>query len=121
MHHAAEAYSRTAKATVSPRQLEATLLIKAAARLQSVKEDWARSSATLYEALYYNRKLWTVLVTSVTKAENPLPQPIKQNIANLAMFIFNRSMDVQINPAPEKLDILITINREIAAGLSANR
>ena len=119
MHQAAQAYSKTARATVTPRQLEAGLLLKAAHKLQHVKENWDSHNSTLHDALYYNRKLWTVLVTSVTRPENPLSQPIKQNIANLGMFIFDRTIAVQINPDPQKLDILISINKDIAAGLSA--
>lgn len=94
------------------------MLVKAASRLQSIRDTGERSSRQLYDALYYNRKLWTVLVSSVARPENPLPQPIKQNIANLGLFIFDRTLDVQMNPDPEKLEILITINRELAAGLS---
>jgi len=117
MHQAAAAYDRVAKATVSPRQLEASLLLKAASKLQMVKDQWPSSSTDLYEALYFNRKLWTVLTTSVSKVDNPLPDMIKQNILNLGIFIFDRTVSVQLHPTEDSFDILITINREIAAGL----
>ena len=93
--------------------------MKAASRLQAVRDDWHGRQAELDEALTYNRKLWTILVTSVTDAENPLPQAIKNNIANLALFIFERTFTMMTEPAPEKLGALININREIAAGLRA--
>lgn len=92
--------------------------MKAAARLQTVKDNWPGASGELGHALLYNRKLWTVLVTSATEASNPLPLAIKNNIANLGMFIFQRTQDVDLEPAPEKLGILVSINRNIAAGLS---
>src|SRR5215212_10826886 len=117
MQQAASAYARVAKATQSPRELEATVLLKAASRLQAVRDDWQGRRAELDEALTYNRKLWTILVTSVTDADNPLPQAIKNNIANLAIFVFERTITVMTEPAPEKLGALVTINREIAAGL----
>ena len=41
----------------------------------------------------------------------------RNNIANLGVFIFNHTVDTLAAPAKEKLDILIEINREIAAGL----
>ncbi len=119
MQQAAQAYSRTARTTISPRELEASLLIKAAGRLQNIKDEWPSTSTNLYEALYFNRKLWTILVTSATKEDNPLAQTIKQNIANLAMFVFDRTVEIQIHPEADSLDILVTINREIAAGLQA--
>lgn len=119
MHQAAQAYSQTARTTISPRELEASLLIKAASRIQKLKDDWPSTSTELYEVLYFNRKLWTILVTSATKEDNPLPDAIKQNIANLAMFVFDRTVEIQIHPEVESLSILVTINREIAAGLQS--
>lgn len=120
MHHGAAAYASTAKvtSTASPRDLEASLLLKAAARLQSVKDNWDQARSELSPALAYNRKLWTILSTSATKPENPLPLPIKNNIANLGLFIFQRTIDIEIEPAPEKLSILVSINSNIAAGLA---
>ena len=117
MQQAASAYARVAQATQSPRELEASVLLKAASRLQAVRDDWHGRRAELDEALTFNRKLWTILVTSVTDADNPLPQVIKNNIANLAIFVFERTITVMTEPAPEKLAALVTINREIAAGL----
>jgi flagellar biosynthesis activator protein FlaF len=108
-----------AQATQSPRELEASVLLKAASRLQAVRDDWNGRRGELDDALTFNRKLWTILVTSATDADNPLPPAIKTNIANLAIFVFERTITVMIEPAPEKLGALVTINREIAAGLRA--
>ncbi len=111
------AAARTAQTVVSPRELEASLLIKAATRLQSVADDWAGREGDLDEALTYNRRLWTLLVTAVTAEDNPLPVGIKTNILGLANFIFNHTFRVAADPQPQRLGILININREIAAGL----
>ncbi|MBN8943936.1 MAG: flagellar biosynthesis regulator FlaF [Rhizobiales bacterium] len=120
MHHGAAAYASTARitATANPRELEASLLLKAAARIQAVKDQWPGAHGEMSHALNFNRKLWTLLTTSATRAENPLPLEIKNNIANLGMFILNRSLEMEIEPAPEKLNVLVSINRNIAAGLS---
>ena len=93
--------------------------MKAASRLQSVKDGWPQTSGDLRHALTYNRRLWTIFATSATADENPLPQSIKQNIANLGLFIFKQTMALEAEPAPEKLTALIGINKEIAAGLRA--
>ncbi len=93
--------------------------MKAATRLQVIREDWDGRRAELDEALTYNRKLWTILAASATDAENPLPQAIKNNIANLALFVFERTITIMMEPGPEKLAALVTINREIAGGLRA--
>ncbi len=117
MQQAASAYSKVAQATQSPRELEAAILMKAATRLQAIRDDWDGRRPELFDALTYNRKLWTILVSSATEETNPLPVPIKQNLANLGIFIFNHTLAVMTQPAPERLGILININREIAAGL----
>ena len=119
MQQAASAYAKVAQATQSPRELEANVLLKAATRLQAIREDWHGRRAELDEALTFNRKLWTILVTSATDAESALPQAIKSNIATLAMFVFERTVTIMLEPGPEKLGVLVNINREIAAGLRA--
>lgn len=117
MQHAASAYSKVAQTTQSARELEAAILMKAALRLQSVRDNWDEKRSELQEALAYNRKLWIILVTSATEADNPLPHLIKQNIANLGLFVFNRTIAVTDAPDPAKLSALVNINRELAAGL----
>lgn len=117
MSQGANVYAKNAQVTQSPRELEAGLLMKAASRLQNVQEDWAVRAPELDDALTYNRKLWTILATSATEPENPLPREIKQNIANLALFIFNRTVDLMVQPRPEGIGVLVNINRQIAAGL----
>jgi flagellar protein FlaF len=46
-----------------------------------------------------------------------LPAPIRQNVANLGLFVFNHTLAIQADPKPESLGSLININRELAAGL----
>lgn len=111
------AAAKSAQSTVSPRELEASLLIKAAFRLQAVADDWATRARELDDALSYNRKLWTYLVSAIINEDNPLPVDIKRNILGLANFIFNHTFRIAAAPAPEALAVLVSINRDIAAGL----
>ncbi len=62
MQHAATAYGKIAKQTASPRELEADLLLSAAARLQAIRDGWDDKRPELDSALLYNRKLWSVFV-----------------------------------------------------------
>lgn len=114
---AAESYARTGKVTASPRALEAALLSKAAGRLQAVRDDWEGRRSELDAALTFNRKLWTVFVSSVIRDENPLPKELKQNVANLGLFVFNQTMGLLAQPDPTKLGALISINQLLAEGL----
>jgi flagellar protein FlaF len=117
MHHAAQTYGAVAKQIASPRELEANLLLKAASQLQSVRDAWSSENPGLDGALLYNRKLWTILLTTVTDKDNLLPAEIRQNVANLALFVLNQTIALLAEPRPEKLGVLININRELAAGL----
>ena len=116
MQHAAQAYGKVAKQTSSPREMEADLLLKAAARLQAVRDSWGDRDQ-IDEALLYNRKLWSIFLTSVTRADNPLPDLVRQNVANLGVFVMNQTISMMSEPQREKLGTLININRELAAGL----
>lgn len=119
----AQAYHQTTKVVESPRERESALLMKAAANLQRVKDEWATGTdQDLKTALTFNRKLWTIFMASVTKPDSPLPREIRENIANLGMFIMNQTREIQIdiNPQPEQLDVLVRLNRQLAAGLRGN-
>jgi flagellar biosynthesis repressor protein FlbT len=117
MNYASKAYAKTAKETASPRQLEANLLLKAAAQLQAVYETWQEKPIGLDEALLYNRRLWTVFMDAVLNDSNKLPVAIRQNIANLGMFVMGETFSLMTKPKPNNLASLIKINRGIAAGL----
>ena len=119
MHSAAKAYSNVARQTATSRELEADLLLKAASRLQAIHDAWDRNKADLAEALLYNRKLWSIFLTDVTGPDHPLPAEIKQNVANLGIFVMKQTLATIANPKPEQLGSLININREIAGGLLA--
>jgi flagellar protein FlaF len=117
MQNAAQVYGNVALKTSSPRELEAKLLLEAASRLQVAQDGWSGNPLELDGALQHNRKLWTLLVTNVTKNDNPLPAQIRQNVTNLGLFVFKQTMAIMANPEPEPIGGLIKINRELAAGL----
>jgi flagellar protein FlaF len=117
MQSPASAYGKVANQTSNPRELEASLLLDAASRLQTVQKSWDIQNKDLDTALHYNRKLWTFLVSAVTNNENPLPADIRQNVANLGLFVCKHTMAILADPKPENLGTLININRELAAGL----
>lgn len=118
--HAVNAYGATLSET-SPRALESQLLLKAAQKLEmlanALRNGENPSNEEIHVILEYNQKLWTVFVGDTMDKEHPLPQEIKNNIASLGVFIFNRTKDLLISCSPERLKVLIDINRNIASGL----
>lgn len=119
MHqYGAAAYQTTAKTVESPRDREAALLMRSASTLQGLREGWPNDFEELKAGLTFNRKLWTIFMSSVTRDDNPLPAAVRQNIANLGMYILNETREILLEPsAPGRLDPLININRQLAAGL----
>lgn len=113
----AQAYQQTAKVVESPRERESALLMRSAAALQKVRDEWPNSFDDLSPALNFNRKLWSIFMTSVTKEDSPLPTEVRQNIANLGLFVMNQTREMLMEPRPQKLEVLVRLNRQIAAGL----
>ena len=118
--HGALAYQQTAKTVESPREREAILLIKAAASLQNIRDTWPADFEQMSKALTFNRKLWTIFMSSATSQESALPAQTRQNIVNLGMYVLNETREIMLQPVAQKLDGIININRQIAAGLRAN-
>ena len=121
MSHAAQAYARTSQTTASPREIEAQALLKAARQLQEVQANWNGPDRNLYKALLFNRRLWTIFMSAVEMNDNPNPIEIRQNIANIGVFVLKQTIEMQMDPHPSKLKSLIDINCHIAAGLSGRR
>jgi flagellar protein FlaF len=118
MSHAAQAYARTSQTTAPPREIEAQALLKAARQLQEVQTNWNGPDKNMHKALLFNRRLWSIFLSAAEANDNPQPLEVRQNIANLGVFILQQTIEMQINPDPAKLKSLIDINCNIAAGLS---
>lgn len=117
---AASAYGDHAqKHTPDQRELEGRVLLKAAKMMKDLQDNWDQADSEIIHAtLKYNRQIWMMFYdTAVENPESARPEDLRSNIINLANFIFKREMDILSQPAREKLDVLININREIAAGL----
>ena len=117
MQNAAQAYGAVARQIANPRELEADLLLRAAAQLQAIYDRWDGQRSELDVALRYNRKLWSIFLSAVTSPEHALPTAIRQNVANLGLFVMNQTVSMLKDPKREQLRSLININRELAAGL----
>lgn len=114
-----DAYQDVASATLSGRELEASIFSKAAAQLISAKNEWGvpGHDDLLDGALKYNQQVWSFFQAEISSEENPLPVEIKKNLLTLSLFVDKRSFEIMAYPAPDKLDILISINQNLAAGL----
>lgn len=116
---AVNAYQSIDKETMTGRETEARVLTRGALKLLDCQKHWDQPDRNnkLDEALKYNQRIWSIFQTEVSKPDNPLPQNIKLNILNLSRFIDQRIFDTMAFPDSQKLNIIIRINQNIAAGL----
>lgn len=117
-HYASNVYAKSAIETANRRELEASLLLRAAAQLQAVADRWNEKPPGLAEALLYNRRLWLVFIDAVSSDGNGLPASVRQNILNIGGFVLGEIFSLMTKPDRAHLENLIRINRKLAAGLS---
>ncbi|MDR3488369.1 MAG: flagellar biosynthesis regulator FlaF [Bradyrhizobium sp.] len=128
-NHAASAYSLTQQRTADPRQLEAALLLVAAARLQHLRDNMASPVRRhdLDSAIAFNAKLWAIFLASAMRQRRLVPDRVHDDIAELALAVFATSARlVARRPAEEAapdpghdIGALIEINRIVAIALRA--
>lgn len=117
-----EAYKSAQKSVMSGREIEAMALTKAALQLKKCRNEWDPDDreGKRSESLEMNQRIWTILQGELAKEDNPLPKQLRQDLLSLSLFVDKRTFDIMAFPAPEKMDILININLNIAAGLRSN-
>jgi flagellar biosynthesis activator protein FlaF len=115
----AEVYAKVQTSALTDREAEAAVLMKAAAMMKHVQTHWSAPDrdTNLEKALRYNQRLWTFFQVALLDEKNPLPQGIKEQVLRLSVFVDRRIFEILARPAVEKLDILININSNLAAGL----
>ncbi len=113
-------YASAQREGLSQKEMEAQAFIGAAAALNKIKENWEAEKQTLPDVLEKNKMLWSVIASAMQEDDCPQPRDIRNNIIQLAAFIFKRTLELLGEPRKEGLDILININMNIARGLSGN-
>lgn len=113
------AYTNMQKEHLSGRELEASVLTRAGLMLKSVQENWQAPDheQKLLEAVKFNQKVWSFFQAELSDPDNPLPKNLREDILNLSIFIDKRLFEVMANPDKDKLQIVIDIDFNIAAGL----
>lgn len=119
LQNAVRFYQAVDNKTMSGRETEARVLTQAALKLVDCQNNWDAPDRNqrLDKALRYNQRIWSIFQAELAKPENPLPPQIKQNVLLLSRFIDRRIFDTMAFPEKQKLDIIIKINQNIAAGL----
>jgi flagellar biosynthesis activator protein FlaF len=108
---ASRAYASAASHRTA-REQEADIFRMVIARLQAARQATAIARV---RALADNRRLWTTVTDLIRDDRNPLPPETRAGILSIGM-----SVQREMNSDEPNFDFLITINRNIADGLSGN-
>ncbi len=114
-----DAYRSAQNTSMNGRDIEAAALTRCALLLEECRNNWDAPDREnlLAEALRINQMVWSILQGELVKKDNPLPVDIRSNLLTLSVFIDKRIIQVLANPEPDKLNIIIDINLNLAAGL----
>ena len=113
------AYQQQQKRNLSPREVEAMAFTKAAVLLEDAKKH-TNDIEEYSKALRFNHLLWTIIQADLTEPENELPDEIKANVMSLSIFVDKQTTKALRSTTAGDLDVLININRNLAAGLRTN-
>jgi flagellar protein FlaF len=111
------AYSAHQRADETVRETEAHALLSCAGRLEAARAEGA-SMESYIDAIKHNQQLWTIFQVCLCEPDNPLPRDLKILLLNISRYIDKASIRALSHFEPDLLKGLISINRNIAAGLS---
>lgn len=119
MQQAINTYTTMQKENLSGRELEASVLTRAGLMLKQVQDHWddPDRDVKLLEAIKFNQKVWSFFQAELTDPENPLPKNLREDILNLSIFVDKRLFEVMADPVKERLNIVVDIDFNLAAGL----
>lgn len=109
------AYHKQLKTTETAQETEAAVLEKAAFALETAQRT-PEDLEVFEKALQFNQLVWTS-IQSVLDNDNQLPVEIVANLMSLSIFIDKQVAKALYSEDRDLLTSIITINRNIAAGL----
>jgi len=107
------AYTKSRTLGLGGRALEAEAFLHAARSLD------APTAGTVIKGLRFTHSLWTLLQADLLDTHNSLPEKLKSDLLSLSVFVDREVIRALTDPAPGRLKTLSDINRNLAAGLSA--
>lgn len=111
------AYARRQAEGLSGRALEAAIFERCAADMQAVLNRGSATPAELFRAIERNREFWAMCLASAADENCPLPEELKVNIGQLAVFMEAQMRKAVVEQDVKALEPMVYINRNLAAGL----
>lgn len=115
--NARNAYARAQADGLTGRALEAAVLDRCAHEMTGLMQKDSVSTQEFQASLGRNRELWSLFVAGVSEPGCPLPDDLKINIGQLAIFVEAQMRKAFATQDAQALEPIIFINRQLAAGL----
>ena len=114
-----QTYETVNKSTMSGREIEAAVLTKAACKLRECQHNWDSKDGKqkLNDALKYNQLIWNIFQGELKRDDNPLDKRLRADLLRLSALVDRQIFETMGDPSPDKLNLVIDINNNIAAGL----
>ena len=116
---AAANYRQPGQQGGSPRETEGRALLESARRMATAQQS-ANPKEDIRDAVRLNWRLWTIFQSELSTPNSELPEPLRVNMLTLCNFVDKRTVAVIATPKPELIDVLVNINKNVAAGLLAD-
>lgn len=110
-----QAYERAQKTTQSPKQTEYRLFGQVTGALIDARDSGERGKM-FFEAIDWNRRLWSTLSTDCGAKGNKLPDQLRAQVVSLAIWVGKYSSKVALGRAD--IQDLIDVNTTIMEGLA---
>lgn len=110
-----QAYERAQNTTQSPKQVEYRLFGQVTGALIDASASGERDKA-FFEAIDWNRRLWSTLSTDCGAKGNKLPDQLRAQVVSLAIWVGKYSSKVALGKAD--IQDLIDVNKTIMEGLA---
>jgi len=123
MSKASQIYEALHTDSMEGRDLEASLLSRAARKLTRCAQTWEDEPQSrqyrekLDEALLFNQKLWTLLQVELSDPGHALPETLRVNLLRLSHYVDQAIFRLYSGGKLSDLRSLARINEELAMGL----
>lgn len=118
-------YEQVQRETLEGRELEASVLFRAAQKLHLCAREWDNPHTGVFhekltDALEFNQKVWSFLQVELATPANPLPETLRLNLLRLSKFIDKRIFALFAGTGTlQDLLSIARINEQIGKGLEA--
>ena len=113
---AATTYRQPGQQGGSPRETEGRALLEAARRMAAAQKS-AQPAADIRDAVRLNWRLWTIFQSELSSPGHEMPETLRINMLTLCNFVDKRTVEIIAGPKPHLVDVLVNINKNVAAGL----